>query len=73
MDILNTVSKKLKEDVYKEYFGGVLNNIKVLKFNFSPEVIEELSLYYRLLKYLIKNKIIVTYGTCKKYSMVRAK
>ena len=44
VNILNTFSKKLKDEVCRDFYGRVLNEIKFLKFNFSKEVLEELSL-----------------------------
>ena len=42
--ILNSISNKLKEDVYKEFYGKILNGIKLFKFNFGQEFIEALAL-----------------------------
>ena len=44
VNILNSFSKKLKDEVCKDFYGRILNKIKFLKFNFSKEVLDELSL-----------------------------
>ncbi len=33
--ILKKVSKKLRDEVYKDFFGKILRNSKIFKFNFS--------------------------------------
>ena len=44
LNILNTISKKLREEVQREFYGKILNNIKIFKLNFSPELMYDLSL-----------------------------
>lgn len=47
MDILNKISKQIKEDIYTEYFGSFLKKNKFFKLNFSLEFINRLSMFVK--------------------------
>lgn len=49
--ILNSVSKKIREEIYSDFYGRVLNDSKLFKFNFSKEFLEKLSLYMKEVLY----------------------
>lgn len=43
-EILKKMSKKLSEDIYKDFFGSILQKSKIFKFNFSEPFLKELTL-----------------------------
>lgn len=36
-EILELISKKIKDEVHQEYFGKIINQMKIFRFNFSAE------------------------------------
>ncbi len=41
--ILGKMSSKLKDEVYRDFYGQILHNTKLFKFNFSKACIDQLS------------------------------
>jgi len=42
-EILKRMSKKIRDDIYKDFFGKILLSSKMFKFNFSEPFIKELT------------------------------
>lgn len=49
--ILSTLPKHLREEVNAEFFGSILDNVKMLRFNFSFEFRSHLSLHMKEILY----------------------
>lgn len=45
--MLNLLSKRLREVVYKEYYGGILMQYKLFNRRFSEKFLRTLSLYMK--------------------------
>ena len=48
---MKKISKKLRDEVYKDFFGKILSNSKIFKFNFSEGFLNELTLKIREVLY----------------------
>ncbi|EGR30563.1 cation channel family protein, putative [Ichthyophthirius multifiliis] len=46
-NILNLVSKRLRDNIYKEYYGDILQNFKIFSRKFSKDFLKQFSIHIR--------------------------
>lgn len=43
-DILKKMSRKIRDEIYKDFFGKIILNSKMFKFNFTESFLKDLTI-----------------------------